>query len=61
MLPEDAFSDFRFPSEGDPRKTVSPARPRSSKTRVAVWLGASVGIILFFAMLVNLILPGPPR
>jgi hypothetical protein len=58
-LPPDAFKDFRFPSEED----VSPPGRRflSAKMRILVWIGASVGIIIIFALLVNLVLPGPPE
>jgi len=57
--PADAFNNFRFPSEEEDR---GPHRPAMSwKLRLVLWIAASVGVILFFALLVNLVLPGPPR
>jgi predicted Zn finger-like uncharacterized protein len=58
-LPPDAFKDFRFPSEEDRARPVK--RSMSAKTRILVWIGASIGIIIIFALLVNLVLPGPPE
>ena len=58
-LPPDAFKDFRFPSEED---AAPPGRRHlSTKMRILLWIGASAGIIMMFALLVNLILPGPPE
>lgn len=52
-------SDFRFPAEGDPD---APQRRSMGKGfKMFLWAAASLGIILFFAMLVNLVLPGPPK
>lgn len=54
----DAFRDFRFPAERDaplPKRTLPVSRTR----RLAVWAAISVAVVLLFALLVNLILPGP--
>jgi hypothetical protein len=58
-LPADAFKDFRFPSEEvEQRRATSEPRLR----RKVIWMiGASLGTILFFAALVNIILRGPAR
>ena len=58
-LPEDAFDDFRFPAEEG--KAAPRGRALGMGLKVLVWVGASLGIVLFFALLVNLVLPGPPR
>lgn len=58
-IPADAFNSFRFPSEEggvEPQRTAM-----SSKLRLFLWIGASAGVVLLFALLVNLVLPGPPR
>jgi len=58
-MPDDAFTKFRFPAE----EGVIPdsAGRKSMGRRILIWMAASLGIILAFAALVNLILPGPPR
>jgi hypothetical protein len=58
-VPAYAFNGFRFPSEVE---TGRPAkRSWGPRTRIAAWVGASLGIVLVFALIVNLVLPGPPR
>ncbi len=58
-LPSDAFKDFRFPSEQTERRTGATVPKRR---RNIVWLlAASLGTVLFFAALVNIILQGPTR
>ncbi len=54
-MPEDAFQEFRFPSEQTSERQIQPLR--SSRNRIIIWAGISIGVILFFAILVNLILP----
>jgi predicted Zn finger-like uncharacterized protein len=58
-IPADAFNSFRFPSEDEGAEPQS--KPMSRKLRLLLWIAASAGVILFFALLVNLVLPGPPR
>ncbi|MCA1960589.1 MAG: zinc-ribbon domain-containing protein [Desulfomonile sp.] len=58
-IPADAFNNFRFPSEEEGRGSHRAAM--SWKVRLLLWGVASGGVILFFALLVNLVLPGPPR
>ncbi|MEW6137771.1 MAG: zinc-ribbon domain-containing protein [Thermodesulfobacteriota bacterium] len=56
-LPEDAFHDFRFPAE---RPIVKKNRnPAPRKRRILVWVAVSVAVVAFFALFVNLMLPGP--
>jgi predicted Zn finger-like uncharacterized protein len=60
-LPHDAFKDFRFPAEQDRqnnhRKTAIGLTSIGLKTIILVV--ASLVVIIFFALLVNIILPGP--
>jgi hypothetical protein len=44
-FPKDAFQDFQG--------------PRSSRLKIILWIVVSLAIIGFFALLVNLVLPGP--
>jgi predicted Zn finger-like uncharacterized protein len=55
----DVSDEFRFPSE----REAEPERGKTRGTwpRVLVWVGASLAIILAFALIVNLVLTGPPR
>lgn len=55
-LPHDAFKDFQFPAEQD-RQNNSPKSAIGLKTIVLAV--ASLAVIIFFALLVNIILPGP--
>jgi predicted Zn finger-like uncharacterized protein len=57
-LPSDAFQSFRFPAERG--KSPVAGKSRMSKTwRLALWAVASLVVIGFFALLVNIVLPGP--
>jgi hypothetical protein len=56
-IPDDAFENFRFPAETDERK---PERKRMSRAkRVLLWVAISLAVVAFFALLVNVMLPGP--
>ncbi len=55
-LPRDAFQDFRFPVE----QSKTPRNDSMTKgPRIALWVGISLAVIVFFALLVNIVLPGP--
>jgi predicted Zn finger-like uncharacterized protein len=57
-LPEDAFKNFRFPAE-----TGAPNQKRSfwsSRSKLIAFVVVSVLVVIFFAALVNIILPGLP-
>jgi len=58
-LPSDAFQSFRFPSE----RGVPVPDPRSPRAGFGImtWILVSLGVVGFFALLVNIILPGPAR
>jgi hypothetical protein len=58
-LPADAFKDFRFPAEAEIGPTAK--REPALGKRILVWFCVSLGIVFVFALLVNLILPGPPK
>jgi predicted Zn finger-like uncharacterized protein len=56
-LPRDAFKSFRYPGERDrppgPKKAAAKGWP-------PIWLiVVSIAVVAFFALLVNIILPGP--
>jgi predicted Zn finger-like uncharacterized protein len=56
-IPSDAFRDFRFPAE---RQTVKPTKPsEKSRIRLLIFALVSLAVVAFFALLVNLVLPGP--
>jgi hypothetical protein len=56
-LPEDSFQSFRFPAEAEVDR---PMLRRSGIGRtILMWLGISLAVIGIFALLVNIILPGP--
>jgi predicted Zn finger-like uncharacterized protein len=57
-LPQDAFKGFRFPAETE-AVAVKESPPKKSGLRILAWIGASLGIVLLFALVVNLVLPGP--
>ncbi len=60
LSPErEAFDEFRFPSE----QVVLPAEEKARGTgiRIIGWIVASLAVILAFALIVNLVLTGPPR
>ena len=56
-MPHDAFKDFRFPAEQEVAKITPTGTAIGSKTIVLAV--ASLVVIIFFALLVNIILPGP--
>ena len=58
-LPLDAFEEFRFPAEQD----VEPVDRKSGGRGFGIlgWIGLSLAIILLFALVVNLVLPGIPE
>jgi hypothetical protein len=61
-LPRDAFKDFRFPAEKTSNAGESRAKTGTGMSRTwkaIIWIAASLVIIGFFALLVNIVLPGP--
>ena len=60
-IPDDAFEEFRFPAEqngnGRSRNGIKNGAPVGLKTVILVI--ASLITVVFFALLVNIILPGP--
>jgi predicted Zn finger-like uncharacterized protein len=56
-IPHDAFKSFRYPGERDRRPAPVIAARRGWPTWA--WVVVSVVVVAFFALLVNLILPGP--
>jgi predicted Zn finger-like uncharacterized protein len=56
-MPSDAFQGFRFPAEekGD----AFPKRRLSRRARLLLWGIASLVVVALFALLVNIVLPGP--
>jgi len=55
-LPHDAFNEFRFPAEQDRQRN---SRKTTIGLKTIVLAVASLVVIIFFALLVNIILPGP--
>jgi len=56
-FPSSVASDFRFPAE---RETVPPRKTMlSSRLKILLWAVGSLLVVAFFALLVNIILPGP--
>jgi len=58
-LPSDAFHSFRFPSEREAPLVQAP--PARRGLGVVTWILVSLGVVAFFALLVNIILSGPAR
>lgn len=61
-IPSDAFHEFRFPSErrnGRSSAKQTPSKSSGRWTNFAFWIAASLGVIILFALIVNIILPGP--
>ncbi|AFM24295.1 hypothetical protein Desti_1584 [Desulfomonile tiedjei DSM 6799] len=61
-IPSDAFHEFRFPSErrnGKLSGSQTSNKSSNSWRRLAFWIAASLGVIILFALIVNIILPGP--
>lgn len=56
-MPDDAFQGFRFPAE---RETGAlQARTLSRSMKILLWVIASLVVVAVFALLVNIVLPGP--
>jgi len=55
-LPHDAFQEFRFPAEQDRQGN---SRKTTIGLKTIILAVASLVVIIFFALLVNIILPGP--
>ena len=58
-LPSDAFHSFRFPSEREAPLVEGPSPVRDFG--LVTWILVSLGVVGFFALLVNIILSGPAR
>jgi predicted Zn finger-like uncharacterized protein len=56
-IPQDAFKTFRYPGERENREP--PKQPVRRGWPLWVWILVSVAIVGAFALLVNVILPGP--
>jgi hypothetical protein len=56
-LPEDSFQSFRFPAEAEVDRPM--LRRSAHGRKILLWLGISLAVIGVFALLVNIILPGP--
>jgi hypothetical protein len=56
-IPRDAFKTFRYPEERENHQTP----PKQAKRGLPLWLWVliSLMVVAFFAVLVNVILPGP--
>lgn len=57
ILPEEAFQSFHSASPGKMRSFR--AKPIALRSKLLLWVGLPLAIVIFFALLVNLILPGP--
>ncbi len=54
----DPLNDISFPADSGP--TLDPAaQPRRKWLRMAIWAVVSLAVVGFFALLVNIVLPGP--
>jgi predicted Zn finger-like uncharacterized protein len=61
-IPSDAFQDFRFPAErgGNPTsRNRTSEKPRRKGLHAAIFILASLAVIAVFALIVNIVLPGP--
>jgi predicted Zn finger-like uncharacterized protein len=59
-IPADAFQDFRFPAERGAAGMTRKQTPKSRKGFQAfAFVLISLGVIAVFALIVNMILPGP--
>jgi predicted Zn finger-like uncharacterized protein len=56
-LPKDAFQNFRFPAETE--APPAPKKPARSALKTVIWVVVSLAVVAFFALLVNIVLPGP--
>ena len=57
LFPEDAFQNFRFPAEN--AGNTPKRRPMSTRRKIIFMVLASLAVVTFFALLVNIVLPGP--
>jgi len=55
-MPHDAFNEFRFPAEQDRHRN---SRKTAIGLKTIILAVASLVVVIFFALLVNIILPGP--
>lgn len=55
-LPEDAFNHFRFPAETESQRSGASTK---RNLRMFIFAGVSVLVVVLFAALVNVVLPGP--
>ncbi|MEW6348312.1 MAG: MJ0042-type zinc finger domain-containing protein [Thermodesulfobacteriota bacterium] len=55
----DPLDDIRFPEE--PRPAMSVAKSEGRWLTFAIWAGISLAVVGIFALLVNLVLPGPGK
>ncbi len=58
LRPRDPSEEFRFPAETGVSDGIKPSM--GFTWRILIWLIASIGVVGAFALLVNLMLPGPP-
>lgn len=60
-IPSDAFSSFRSPRKPakEDSKPTPKAKPKATKFKLAVLALVSLAVVGFFALLVNVVLPGP--
>jgi predicted Zn finger-like uncharacterized protein len=58
-VPQDAFRGFRFPAEKASAEISQSEGKKTRRFRALAWIAASLGVILLFALIVNLVLPGP--
>ncbi len=56
-VPADAFKEFHFPAETRDEPQVH--EPRSRGLKILLWAVISLAVVAFFALIVNIILPGP--
>ncbi len=56
-VPTDAFKEFHFPSEKRDEPQVHESRSRGRK--ILLWAVISLAVVAFFALIVNIVLPGP--
>lgn len=56
-FPEDAFENFRFPAEN--AGNALKRRPMSTRKKIIIVVAVSLAVVAVFALLVNIVLPGP--
>lgn len=57
LFPEDAFENFRFPAEN--AGNALKRRPMSTRKKIIIMVAVSLAVVAVFALLVNIVLPGP--